>query len=137
MTYEKALERVNNLLKYAAYALDEDDLDVNDTVATHMVCKKALEKQIPKKPIHIHEVYPKHDWARDKNGEIDMWAMDVGFHNGPMCKRCYHSVCEHCEPDWDEDECVVDEDRCPSCNKAFAFKPKFCKDCGQALDWSE
>lgn len=97
----------------------------------------ALEKQIPKKPIHIHEVYPKHDWARDKNGEIDMWAMDVGFHNGPMCKRCYHSVCEHCEPDWDEDECVVDEDRCPSCNNKLSFKPKFCKDCGQALDWSE
>lgn len=66
-----------------------------------------------------------------------MWAMDVGFHNGPMCQRCYHSVCEHCEPDWDDDECIVDEDLCPNCNKKLAFKPKYCKDCGQALDWSE
>lgn len=97
----------------------------------------ALEKQIPKKPIHIHEIYPKHDWKLDKNGEIDMWAMESGYHNGPMCKRCYHSVCVHCEPNWDDDECEIDEDHCPSCNKKLAFKPKFCKDCGQALDWSE
>ena len=52
MTYEKALEQINELLKYAA-TLDTDDLDFdfNETVAFHMVCKNALEKQIPKKVI--------------------------------------------------------------------------------------
>lgn len=141
MTYEKALERVNDLLKYAA-TLDTDNLDVdfNDTVAMHMACKKTLEKQIPKHPIHIHKVYPKHDWIRDDDGEIDLWVMDVGYHNGPMCKRCHVSVCEHCNPDYDEEECVVDEHRCPSCNEEVHYyydTDKFCRNCGQALDWGE
>lgn len=63
MTYEKALDRINDLLKYAA-SLDADDLDVdfNDTVATQMAYKKALEKQIPQKPIgdavfYLNELY--------------------------------------------------------------------------------
>ena len=100
----------------------------------------ALEKQIPKKPIHIHEVYPKHDWKLDKNGEIDMWALSVGYCNGPMCKRCHTSVCEHCNPEWNEEECVIDERRCPSCNEEVHYvydTDKFCRNCGQALDWSQ
>lgn len=99
----------------------------------------ALKKQIPKKPIHVHEVYPKHDWKLDKNGEVDMWALSVGYCNGPMCNRCHTSVCEHCNPDWDEEECVIDEHRCPNCNEEVHYvydTDKFCRNCGQALDWS-
>lgn len=62
MRYEKALERVNDLLKYAAFTFEEDDLDANDTIAMHMACKSALEKQIPQKPIgdcvfYLNELY--------------------------------------------------------------------------------
>lgn len=100
---------------------------------------KALEKQIPKKPIHIHEVYPKHDWKLDEDGEIDLWAMSVGYCNGPVCKRCHTSVCEICNPDYDKEECEVDEMHCPGCNEEIDWpyeKNKFCRNCGQALDWS-
>lgn len=54
MTYEKALERVNDLLKYAE-TLDVDDLDsdFNATVAVHMACKNALQYRIPRKVKYI------------------------------------------------------------------------------------
>ena len=38
----------------------------------------ALEKQIPQKPIHIHEEHSEHLWKRDENGEIDVWAYEEG-----------------------------------------------------------
>lgn len=92
-----------------------------------------------KKVIHIHNEYPEHDWARNKDGSIDTWALDVGFHNGPMCKRCYVSFCEHCEPEWYKDSpCIEDYDMCPSCKNELSSKRfKFCPECGQALDWSK
>ena len=134
MTREKEIEALNYIthqLKYGYIDLgshDEDELEV---------VKQAIHKQTPKKPVHIHEVYPKHDWFCDEDGEIDMWAMESGFHNGPMCQRCYHSECHHCNPYWDNDECIVDENRCPSCGVKVSRHIKFCTDCGQALDWSE
>jgi hypothetical protein len=136
MTREKEIEALNYIthqLKYGYIDLgahDEDELEV---------VEKAINKQIPKKPIHIHEEYAEHDWMRDKNGKIDTWAWDAGFHNGPMCTRCFHSECEHCNPKWEtepEEPCVVDEDVCPSCNNTIAVVGKFCINCGQALDWS-
>ena len=101
---------------------------------------EALEKQTPKKPIHIHEEHSEHLWQRDKNGEIDLWAFEYEYCNGPVCTRCYHSECVHCNDEWDTNPtlpCVVDKDICQSCGSVLAFKPKYCKNCGQALDWSE
>lgn len=46
MTYEKALERINDLLQNA---FDED----SDTIAMHITCKNALKKQIPKKVKYV------------------------------------------------------------------------------------
>ena len=126
----------------------QDSIDVytifpieNDIkLETSIMAVEALEKQIPKKPIHIHEVYHNHDWKCDENGEIDMWALSVGYCNGPMCNRCHASVCEHCNPEWNEEECVIDERRCPSCSEEVHYyydTDKFCRNCGQALDWSE
>ena len=112
----------------------------NEAWKNYEYAAKALDKHIPKKIVHIHEEYPKHDWIRDKNGEIDMWVMDVGFHNGPGCKRCGVTVCECCNPDYDQDKCVVDEMHCPSCNACISWpyeKIRHCPGCGQALDWSE
>ena len=94
-------------------------------------------REIPKKPIHIHEVYPKHDWKRLDNGEIDTWAWESDYHNGPVCQRCYESPCIYCDENYDEEECEIDENRCPSCNKKVFRSTKFCPDCGQAIDWSE
>lgn len=130
MTYEKALERINDLLKYAA-SLDTGNLDID--------FNKALEKQIPKKPIHIHEEHSEHLWRRNKNGEIDLWAFEAGYCNGPMCTRCYHVECENCNDDWETDPtepCVIDKDICPICGSTLG-KSKYCTNCGQALDWGD
>ena len=99
----------------------------------------ALEKQLPKKPVHIHEEHSEHLWRRNKNGEVDLFAFSAGYCNGPMCTRCYHVECEHCNEDWETDPtepCVIDKDICPACG-AVLSKSKYCPDCGQALDWSE
>lgn len=68
------------------------------TVLNRAAILDALNKQTPKKPTHVYEVYPKHDWMQKDNGEIDMLAFSVGYCNGPMCRRCYHTECEHCNP---------------------------------------
>ena len=100
---------------------------------------EALEKQIPKQPIHIHEEHSEHLWKRDRNGKIDLWAFEEGYCNGPVCTRCWHSECVHCNEDWETDpvcDCVVDKDICPSCGSVLS-RHKCCHECGQALDWSE
>lgn len=99
----------------------------------------ALNKQIPKKPIHIHEEHSEHLWKRDKNGEIDTSAWGAGYCNGPVCTRCWHSECIYCNEEWETDPtepCVIDKDICPVCGSVLS-KPKYCHECGQALDWSE
>ena len=41
-------------------------------------------------------VEPTHRWKRDEYGEIDRFAMNSDYHNGPMCERCWASYCLHC-----------------------------------------
>lgn len=114
------------------------------TVMNKAAIIDALMKRTPKKPVPFHEVHPRHDWAREeKSGEIDLFAASSDYHNGPICLRCYTSKCVHCDPDWNKDEeCVVDEDRCPGCGVTI-YRPNryrsssFCPDCGQAIDWTE
>ena len=103
---------------------------------------EALEKQLPKKPVHIHEEHSEHLWQRDNNGKIDLWAFESGYCNGPVCTRCYHSECVHCNEDWENDpvcDCVVDKDICPTCGKEIGrwLRGNYCYTCGQAIDWSE
>ncbi|AMQ66071.1 hypothetical protein AAY80_144 [Stenotrophomonas phage vB_SmaS-DLP_6] len=38
-----------------------------------------------------------HVLRRDEDGEVDCFAMEYEFHNGPMCVTCHMSWCEHCE----------------------------------------
>ncbi len=95
-----------------------------------------LKEQEPKTPIHIYEKYPQHDWETDEDGNIDEWAMSYDFHNGPVCKRCYHSFCIHCEPNgFDDGPCVIDEYKCPKCECILQKGTKFCSECGQAIKW--
>lgn len=136
--YEVAFDYMNEIYEYD-FSADESDSVAQKKIELDLLCMLAIDKQIPKKPIRIHEIHPKHDWMLDKNGEIDLWAMSVGYCNGPVCKRCYTSVCEICNPDYNEEECEVDEMHCPSCNEKIDWpyeKNKFCRNCGQAIDWS-
>lgn len=94
-----------------------------------------ISRLTPQKPVHIHEEYPQHDWELDEDGEIDMFALDFDFHNGPRCRRCHHSFCMHCYPDWADLKCIIDRDRCPTCGASVFNWNKYCSKCGQALDW--
>lgn len=101
-----------------------------------------LKAQEPQPPKHIHEEYPEHDWERKKDGSIDEFSEENGYHNGPRCKRCGESFCIHCEPDGYEKrkQCVVDKTYCPKCGvKLFPVwgrtKITYCNLCGQGLKW--
>ena len=95
-----------------------------------------LKEETAKPPIHVHKEYPEHDWRRNEDGKIDEFAYDGGYHNGPMCKRCYYSFCMHCNPDgWNEEPCIIDKYKCPKCGRHIGKGTKFCSDCGQAVKW--
>ena len=81
----------------------------------------------------------KHNWERDKNGNINEWAWEAGFHNGVLCVDCGESVCVHCNPDYMElDDCTgpqkpkavtnADRIRVMSDEELAEFLPDF-KDC--------
>lgn len=98
---------------------------------------KALEKQIPKKAERKVIKYGKHKCRKDKNGEIDDFAFDYGYHNGVVCEICGEAVCVHCNPDYDKlDNCEDNYYICPTCRDKFYSKRDYCS-CGQKLDWSE
>lgn len=47
----------------------------------------------------------KHSW-KIHDGEVDMFVIDIGIHNGPGCEACGFTVCEHCERSWENlDDC--------------------------------
>lgn len=85
---------------------------------------------------HRHWVYSKkHLWYRDKDGKIDEWRLDVGFHNGPECRVCHRSICEHCHPDWEDDECERGHYICSECGEASVDGHEhFCPNCGARMD---
>lgn len=97
----------------------------------------ALEKQIPKKPKHIHKEYDKHDWHKKSDGTVNEDYWEYECHSGVQCKRCGETVCTLCHEDYDEyaEECVIDKYLCPVCKKTV-YKDVYCK-CGQKLDWSD
>jgi len=46
-----------------------------------------------------YELDPKgHEWRKNDDGTVDVFGLDddIGFHNGPICVKCYYSFCEHC-----------------------------------------
>lgn len=109
-----------------------------EKIGTINECRAAVEKQKAKALIHIHREFTEHQWRRDEDGNIDEFAMESGYHNGPVCERCGYTFCEHCNPDgWDEEPCVIDKYCCPNCNEEIMRQDKYCNHCGQAIDWSE
>ena len=45
-----------------------------------------------------------HLLKRDESGEVDGFALDYEYHNGPMCELCYDSWCQHCHDEHDKIE---------------------------------
>ena len=35
---------------------------------------------------------------REEGGDVDLFVVSGGFHNGPGCSRCHESWCYHCTP---------------------------------------
>ena len=89
------------------------DLEIGGEIHSQVLCDavnvaiQALEKLIPKKPVH--------DGCFDSEG---MWHEWNGINGRPydLCPNCNTNLC--CEMHYDN-------------------KPKYCKHCGQKLDWSD
>lgn len=80
----------------------------------------------------------KHLWYRDKAGEIDMWCLDIGFHNGPECQICGEAFCEHCHKDWADKECSIGHYECSACSEVSRDgHERFCPGCGAKMDGEE
>ena len=113
--------------------LVQDDEELHE-MYTNVIAM--LKEQEAKPPIHVHEEYPEHDWVRKENGDIDDFAYDGDYHNGPMCKRCYYAFCIFCDPNgWNDEPCIIDEYKCPKCGRCINKGTKFCSNCGQEVKW--
>lgn len=49
-----------------------------------------------------------HRWQLNEYGEVDIWALDYGYHNGPKCTRCGRTFCQHCHRTVYVEECPGD-----------------------------
>lgn len=97
---------------------------------------EALEKQIPKKPVHEHSEHEKHDWQKMRMEQLMKVLFESGYHVGVVCERCYEAVCVMCHEDYEEyaGKCVVDKYYCPMCGERVSHS-KRCGECGQLLNW--
>ena len=87
---------------------------------------------------HIKKTYKRHSWKKNSDGTIDNFAYSCGFCNGPICKRCYFSFCEHCDSSgWNDSPCVVEKYECPKCHNLLWGHDNFCSNCGEKLEWPE
>lgn len=133
---EKGNLNVDGKEVYAGYLYNAVALleEYEDTGLTTEQVQELKERDTAKEILHIHQEFSEHQWRRTEKGEIDEFAMCVDCHNGPVCERCGYSFCERCEPNgWDEEPCVIDEYRCPTCNENIGRSDKYRKYCGQRL----
>ena len=80
----------------------------------------------------------KHLWYKNKDGSIDEWRLDVGFHNGPECQVCGEAVCMHCHPDWESMECEIGHYLCSVCGEvSIDAHENYCPNCGAKMDGGE
>lgn len=100
----------NEVIKEARFNMSE--IGLNDESAKRVseaksIAVNALEKQIPKKPVH--------DGCFDSKG---IWHEWKGVNGRPydLCPNCNTNLC---------------------CEMPYDNKPKYCKHCGQRLDFKE
>jgi hypothetical protein len=43
----------------------------------------------------------------ERDGGIDPFILDAGYHNGPGCEACFVTWCEHCSDDWKTAACPM------------------------------
>lgn len=108
MTVEQAISKLKSMRMYMEIEDEKSETKFSkgSYIANHMGIQ-ALEKQIPKKPVH--------DGCYDKNG---IWHEWNGIDGKPyeLCPNCLTNLC---------------------CEMPYEKKPNFCDNCGQRLDWSE
>ena len=95
-----------------------------------MICNAATINPEDLRPkgmwIPVHE----HMWRKKEDGEIDEWAWDSEFHNGPVCVLCGATPCIHCTPGYKDTECYEESYRCSECSHHSREKEEFCAGCG-------
>jgi hypothetical protein len=105
-----------------------------------MTVTEFVEDELPTADVelvrHGRWIYSKkHLWYKNKNGEIDMWRLDIGIHNGPECQVCHASFCEYCTPNFDDEECDVGHYYCSECKAAQLDNHNtYCPSCGARMD---
>jgi hypothetical protein len=57
---------------------------------------KTNEPKAPTHPFHIALEEAGHKLRREDDGEVDIFALDYDYHNGPECVLCGDSWCHHC-----------------------------------------
>ena len=75
----------------------------------------------------------KHKWKTKDNGEVDEFAWDREFHNGPVCMICSFTPCVHCRPGWEDDEGCKEHFVCSVCGTHEEKKYPYCH-CGAKMD---
>ena len=75
----------------------------------------------------------KHRWRTKDNGEVDEFAWDREFHNGPVCTICGSAPCVHCRPGWEDDEGCDEHFACSVCGVHEEKKYPYCH-CGAKMD---
>ena len=89
---EKALQRFEEIKKNTTLLKESFYLDgvmaILETIPAADVAPVVHGKRVKAK---------KHNWKKDIDGEIDLWAWEEGYCNGPLCLECGESFCIHCE----------------------------------------
>lgn len=62
-----------------------------------------------KEGIDFGEFPDGHKWKMSDDG-IDYFAYSTDYHNGPVCKVCGYTFCEHCTPNGYDTPCEVSVD---------------------------
>lgn len=75
----------------------------------------------------------KHIWRKRKDGEIDHFAVDFEYHNGPECEICGLHFCEHCHPEKFDEESCKDQYFCSVCGRMEMKEEPYCH-CGAQMD---
>ena len=75
----------------------------------------------------------KHIWRKTEGGEVDYFAFDFEYHNGPECEICGFHFCEHCYPEKFDEESCKDQYFCSVCGRMEMKEEPYCH-CGAKMD---
>lgn len=87
----------------------------------------------------------KHNWKKDIDGKIDLYAWGEGYCEGPFCLECGRSFCIHCEEvhrGKDAVEAKLNEETCYErtvcsvCGRPISEDAQYCN-CGAKMDLKE